>query len=125
MSYIRCPQIVFPKLEWSQLFFILHIIGIVITNISWLLTPLFMPIHLIVILSWLINDNKCIISQLEYKYFGRTFMGKGEKYYVPRRQRYLLYTNFIIGTIYYRFYFFRYLKLLYQIYLTDDCQINR
>jgi hypothetical protein len=94
-------------------FFLLHIIGIIFTTFGWLITPLVLPIHLIVMLSWLINDNKCIISQLEYYCFSRTFMGEGKKYYVPREQRYLLYTNFILGTIYHRFFIFRYLKLLY------------
>jgi len=99
--------ILFPKI-----YFMLHFIGIVLTNFSWLLTPLIIPIHLIVILSWFINNNRCIISQLEYKYFGRTFMGEGKSYYVPKRQRYLLYINFIMGIMFHRIYFLRYLKIL-------------
>lgn len=106
MSYIRCPQ------KFYHIFFALHFIGIVITNILWLFTPLIIPIHLLVILSWFLNSNKCVISQIEYKYFSRTFMGEGKSYYVPRRQRYILYINLIIGIIYHRIFILKYLKIL-------------
>ena len=30
----------------------------------------------IVYLSWLLNNNYCLFSQIEYKYFGETFISK-------------------------------------------------
>jgi hypothetical protein len=30
-----------------------------------------------------INNNHCLISQLEYYLFGETFIGLGKKYFVP------------------------------------------
>ena len=81
----------------SNILFLAHFIGICITHIGWIIYPQILFIHPFVILSWIINRNKCIISQIEYFMFGRTFMGYGKKYYVPSYQRYLLYLNFIIG----------------------------
>lgn len=77
-----------------------HIIGIYITTFGWLLTKYFLYLHFIVILSWLLNNNKCLISQIEYYFFKETFMGKGKKYFVPKKQRYLLYLNFLLGIIF-------------------------
>ena len=79
----------------------LHKYSIFIVNIGWFFSPIFLLIHLLVILSWKFNSNKCIISEFEYKLFGRTFMGQGKKYFVPKRHRYFLYVNFLIGSIYY------------------------
>lgn len=33
-------------------------------------------IAFIVYISWLLNNNYCLISQMEYKYFGETFVSK-------------------------------------------------
>ena len=112
MSYIRCPQIISLLPSYSRIFFALHLIGIILTNILWLVTPKVIPLHLLVILSWFFNSNKCLISQIEYKYFDRTFMGEGKNYYVPRKQRYLLYLNFILGIMYHHNFILRYLKIL-------------
>lgn len=106
-------------IQISNLFFILHIIGIILTNILWIYTPLSIPIHIIVIVSWYLNNNKCLISQLEYSLFKKTFMGRGMKFYVSRKQRYILYLNFIFGIIFHRYFIFNHLKLLYFLYLTN------
>ena len=82
----------------------LHKYSIFIVNIGWILSPIFLIIHILVILSWKINSNKCIVSEFEYKLFGRTFIGQGKKYFVPRKHRYFLYGNFIVGNIYYFIY---------------------
>ena len=84
----------------SDLFFISHYTGIIFTNIGWIYYPKVLFIHPIVILSWKLNNNKCIISQLEYYLFKRTFLGNGEKYYVPKYARYIFYLNFITGLIF-------------------------
>ena len=81
----------------KKIFFISHYLSIYIVTFGWILSYKVIYLHVIVILSWYFNNNKCIISQLEYKLFGRTFLGKGKKYYVPLKWRYLLYINFLIG----------------------------
>ena len=85
----------------SKIFFLFHILGIIFTNFGWIFIPEILYLHPIVIISWKLNNNRCIISQVEYYLFDRTFMGEGQKFYVPRHQRYLLYTNFISGSCYY------------------------
>ena len=87
------------------LFFTLHYFGSLLLPFLWIFTPKILIIYGITILSWKINNNKCIISQIEYKLTGRTFQGIGKKYYVPRRNRYILYFNFICGIIYYLLYY--------------------
>ena len=81
-----------------------HKIGILFFTYGWILTPYVLITHPFVIISWWLNENRCIISQIEYMYFERTFLGNGPKYYVPRRQRYLTYSNFIIGCVYHLLY---------------------
>jgi hypothetical protein len=60
--------------------------------------PSIIFIHLLVILSWYYNNNNCIISQIEYRFFKKTFLGT-DKFYVPFIYRLQLYINFFIGTI--------------------------
>ena len=82
---------------FKKIFFMCHILGIIITTSGWLLYSEILFLHPIVILSWYFNNNKCLITQLEYYIFKETFLGKGEKYYVPSIFRYILYINFILG----------------------------
>ena len=84
----------------ADLFFFLHKIGILIVTFGWVFNKKILYIQAPVIISWYLNDNKCIISQLEYYYFKRTFMGNGPNYYIPRRHRYLLFWNFFAGGCY-------------------------
>ena len=86
------------KMNISKIFFLFHILGIICTNFGWIFVPQILYLHPIVIISWKLNNNRCIISQVEYYLFDRTFMGEGQKFYVPRHQRYLLYTNFLVGS---------------------------
>ena len=88
MNYI--PFIIFTS----------HKLGILFFTYGWISTPYVLIIHPLVIISWWLNENRCVVSQLEYMYFGRTFLGNGPKYFVPRRHRYLFYSNFILGSIY-------------------------
>ncbi len=88
-------------MDIAELFFMIHKIGIIVGNFGWIFIPKILYFQFIVILSWKLNNNRCIISQVEYYLFDRTFMGEGQKFYVPRHQRYLLYTNFGFGACYY------------------------
>jgi len=85
----------------SILFFAGHAFGIVITNFGWIYTPYVLAVQPVVMLSWRLNQNRCLISQLEYQLFGRTMFGNGEKFYVPRQHRLILYANFVAGCLYY------------------------
>ena len=84
---------------FKKIFFMCHILGIIITTSGWLLYSEILFLHPIVILSWYFNNNKCLITQLEYYIFKETFLGKGPKFHVPLVCRLLLYANFIIGTL--------------------------
>ncbi len=84
----------------SKFVFGSHIFGIIFLNSAWVYNYKFLFLHLIVALSWYLNNNKCIISQIEYKLFNKTFMslvGSGKNPRVPKWSRYLLYLNFIGG----------------------------
>ena len=87
-------------------FFTLHKLGILFINLGWFISSYTLLLQIIVILSWKLNSNRCLISQLEYYLFNSTFMG--HNYYVPRKHRYFLYCNFLLGCIYNYFltYFF-------------------
>ncbi len=87
----------------KQFFFTSHIIGILLVNFGWLYTYYVLFLHPFVILSWYINNNKCLISQIEYYLFNSTFLGNGEKYHVPKKYRIVLYINFICGLLYYKY----------------------
>ena len=85
----------------KRIWFACHKLGIYITPYLWIYNNKFLFLYWLVIMSWKLNDNKCIISEIEYYIFGETFMGKGRKYYVPQMHRIILYTNFLVGTLYY------------------------
>lgn len=86
----------------SKFVFGSHIFGIIFVNCAWVYNYKFLFLHLIVVLSWYLNNNKCIISQIENKLFNKTFMSLfskvgNKKTNVPMWSRYLLYLNFIGG----------------------------
>ena len=84
----------------KNIVFSIHIIGIFTTLFGWIYIPYITFIHPIVILSWYFNNNKCIISQIEYKLFKSTIIGNGEKYNVPKIHRQFLYTMFTLSIFY-------------------------
>ena len=53
-----------------------HILGIITTTFGWIYYKKILFLHPFVILSWYFNNNKCIITQLEYYIFKETFLGK-------------------------------------------------
>ena len=84
----------------KKVVFLLHRIGMYITPFLWIVTKYILPFYLMVILSWYFNNNKCLITQIEYYYFNETFLGKGKKFYVPKIHRLILHLNFLIGLYY-------------------------
>jgi len=84
----------------AYLFFSMHWTAIIYTSIAsyFYLHPFFF--YPIVTFSWYINDNKCLISQIEYKLFNRTFLGNGNKVRVPYRMRYMFYINFFTASMF-------------------------
>ncbi len=86
----------------KNIFFKAHYIGMLITPYLWILIPNITWIYLIIILSWKINDNKCILSQLEENFFGENFLGPGKKNLVPLKHRIILYFNFLLSLIFWR-----------------------
>ena len=91
----------------AYLFFLSHYFLIIISNLAWIRYPEVLFIHPIIILSWKLNNNKCAISQLEYRMFGQTFLGNGEKYHIPKLARHLFYINFVTGMIVQNKYFYK------------------
>ena len=92
----------------KYIFFFCHLIGIFTTIFGWIINTKILLLHPFVILSWKLNNNKCILTQLEYYLFKSTLIGNGTKFVVPSRPRYLLYTSFCIGVLYnYINYFFQ------------------
>ena len=53
--------------------FNLHWVGMHIVPFLWLINFNFIYFYLLIALSWKLNKNKCLITQLEYKIFGETF----------------------------------------------------
>ena len=81
----------------KNIWFKTHRFGMYITPHIWVIYPnILVWIYLLIILSWKLNNNRCLISQLEYYIFNETFQGKGKKYFVPCFHRYILYINFFI-----------------------------
>lgn len=81
----------------KNIWFKSHLIGMYITPYIWLIYPNIIWLYLIITLSWYLNNNKCIISQVEYSLFGETFLGKEKKILVPWQHRLVLYVNTILS----------------------------
>ena len=82
----------------KQIFFKLHIAGIIFVLLGWVVTRKILIIYPFVILSWKINSNKCILSQLELLFFNETFVGTSP--IVPEKHRYIFYGSFVLGLMY-------------------------
>ena len=88
----------------KTLWFTIHECGMYSIPYFWLLSKNFLYIYLIIIFSWILNNNRCLITQIEYYIFGETFLGRDKRFHVPLLHRYVLYVNIIIGIIYYSFF---------------------
>ena len=111
--YIKKTLLLFLMINTiiKYLFFSLHIICILLTNILWIFYSKILFLQLLVIISWYIFKNKCIITYYEYYFFKETIMGKNKKFHVPWYGRYSLYLEFILGLFYHNiaYYSFNYL----------------
>ena len=102
----------------KYIFLFTHVLSIFLTFILVYKIPEILLLQSFVILSWKLNNNRCILTQLEDYIFNETIIDiyykytnknkKHEKYIVPKYQRYTLYISFISGIIY---------SLLYRQYL--------
>lgn len=84
-----------------NLLFKIHKFGMYIIPFMWIYDLKFLFLYAIIILSWKIRSNKCLISEIEYSIFGSTFMGNGPKYYVPYKHRKVLYINTALAGLLY------------------------
>ena len=84
----------------KKILFNLHLYGIFIFTYGWVLHPYIVYIQYIVILSWLLNNNKCLITELEYYFLEETCMGGTKNFVVPKINRYTLYINCLLASIY-------------------------
>lgn len=84
---------------YKNIFFTSHIFGIIFTNFFWIIFPEIIILQLLTIISWKLNNNKCIICQIERYLLGNTFIGNN-KIYIKRKYRYILYINFLLTLIF-------------------------
>ena len=87
----------------KNFWFFLHKFYMYILPFLWIFHPYFLIAYFFIILSWKLNNNRCIISQLEYYLFHETFLGNKKKFNVPPYHRFILYFNFTVGLLYYIF----------------------
>ncbi len=85
----------------KSIWFLSHNIGMHIVPFLWFWKYKVLYFHLLILASWKLNQNRCIVSQTEYYLWGETFMGNGPRYYVPEKHRIILLYNFVIGSLYY------------------------
>ena len=89
----------------KKLIFILHFNLRFYVLYGWLLHRKVLLYQSIVIISWYLNNNKCLISQMEKYLFGETFLGT-HSVRVNKLDRQELYILFGVGCL------FHYLNLL-------------
>jgi hypothetical protein len=92
-------------------FFFYHFLFIIITIFGWFFNYKLLFLQLGVILSWKFNNNKCLLTEIEYSLFNTTlikflYCDKTKKYndkmvYVPFIHRLFLYLSFLTGFIFY------------------------
>ena len=76
----------------KHIIFTLHWIGMFVGPFCWVYFPSAWLVYTLVVLSWKLNRNRCLITQIEYALFGETFLGNN-KFKVPPIFRYNLYVN--------------------------------
>ena len=95
----------------KYVFYFFHIFYILCILLSPFIYPPFIYLQFLTILTWLINDNKCLLTQLENYLYGTTLLEifyKKKKFRVPFYQRLLLiisflYNIFIFNSFYHLF----------------------
>ena len=93
----------------KYIFFISHILFIYL-SLFFIKYWQILILQFLVIISWKLNKNRCLFTQLENYLFQETIIDlflkskdKNKKYIVPKYQRYFLYLSFFIN-INYHFY---------------------
>ena len=86
------------------LFFFCHFLFVAISIITVYWVPEVLILQCIIIVSWLVNNNKCLITQLEDYLFGETLLElyyqKQTRFIVPTHHRCILYISFFLGLLY-------------------------
>lgn len=85
------------KSLFKKIFFFIHLTSIFLTNILWIYHPQILIIQCLVLLSWQIWDNQCILTIIEYKLFNQTIVSNNPKFYVPKFARIILILELLIG----------------------------
>ena len=89
----------------KYIFYFFHILYIFITLFIPFIYYQFMFFQLLTIISWKINDNRCILTQFEYFLYRETLINifykdKKNNFKVPYKQRFTLYIFFIVNIFY-------------------------
>ena len=84
------------KIFLCYIFFFFHLLFMCLSMFGWLIHPYFLLLDIIVISSWYINNNNCLLTQIEFYFFNRTIIGNN-KFKIPFKHRILLYISFSIG----------------------------
>ena len=84
----------------KNFWFFFHKFYMYILPFCWIIHSYFLIGYFFIILSWKLNNNQCIITQLEYYLFHETFLGNKKKFTVPTYHRLILYLNFFAGLLY-------------------------
>ena len=85
------------KSLFKKIFFFIHLTSIFLTNILWIYYPKILIIQCLVLLSWQIWDNQCILTIIEYKLFNQTILSNNPKFHVPKFARIILIFELLIG----------------------------
>ena len=93
----------------KYIFFSIHTSLILVCFFDIYFYPQITFLQFLSILSWYINNNNCILTQLEYYFFNETLIDfynrlRGREvthsFYVPKYHRYIIYSFFLIRLIY-------------------------
>lgn len=106
----------------KYIFFGLHIIFILSTLFLWIWYLEIIIIQLIVMISWLLNSNKCIFTQLEDYLFNHTLLEcvtnriipNKSKFITPYYHRFSVFIIFVISIIYHIYIQIKILEELFQ-----------
>ena len=68
----------------KKIWFTCHKIGIYITPYLWIYNKNFLFLYWVIIMSWELNHNKCIISEIEYHIFSELLWVEGANIMFPK-----------------------------------------
>ena len=83
----------------KDIVFLLHKIFRCYVLFGWTIDKKVLIMQMIVMLSWYINNNRCLVSQIEKYFFNETFQENNTSY-VNKDNRIILYLLFGVGCIY-------------------------